>query len=159
MTRCKGAAVWFGRLAVATTLLAVTSTSSSHRPPLSSSAAFAVLRPWDLLRNSGQASRIGSRCALSAARMRSGPVKGEVRNPWGRAGKPETRAVRQREAEDNAQLRAKAWRQAISKVRRVCKQGRVSFAFSAAFSRHTGRVSVSGCAPPARVWAGRTRVD
>jgi len=117
MTRCKGAAVWFGRLAVATTLLAVTSTSSSHRPPLSSAAAFAVLRPWDLLRNSGRASRIGNRCALSAARMRSGPVKGEVRNPWGRAGKPETRAVRQREAEDNAQLRAKAWRQALSKVR------------------------------------------
>eukprot|EP00290_Baffinella_frigidus_P032420 CAMPEP_0180269036 /NCGR_PEP_ID=MMETSP0988-20121125/2428_1 /TAXON_ID=697907 /ORGANISM="non described non described, Strain CCMP2293" /LENGTH=127 /DNA_ID=CAMNT_0022239875 /DNA_START=171 /DNA_END=551 /DNA_ORIENTATION=+ len=114
-SRRKPAAVWFGRLAVATTLLAVTSTSSSHRPALSSAAAFAASRPWDLLRTSGQASRIGNRCAMSEARMRSGPVKGEVRNPWGRAGKPETRAVRQREAEDNAQLRAKAWRQALSK--------------------------------------------
>lgn len=39
--------------------------------------------------------------------MRSGPAPGEVRNPWGRAGKPETRAARQKEQEETVELRAK----------------------------------------------------
>lgn len=39
--------------------------------------------------------------------MRSGPAPGEVRNPWGRAGKPETRAARQKEQEESVVLRAK----------------------------------------------------
>lgn len=44
---------------------------------------------------------------------RGTPEKGEVRNPWGRAGKPETRIIRQQEAEQVAELRAKAWSQAL----------------------------------------------
>jgi hypothetical protein len=44
---------------------------------------------------------------------RGTPEKGEVRNPWGRAGKPETRIMRQQEAEQVAELRAKAWSQAL----------------------------------------------
>jgi len=43
--------------------------------------------------------------------MRSGPAPGEVRNPWGRAGKPETRAARLKEQEESLfELRVKAWR-------------------------------------------------
>ncbi|EKX37854.1 hypothetical protein GUITHDRAFT_144681 [Guillardia theta CCMP2712] len=52
---------------------------------------------------------------LARVSMRAGPQKGEVRNPWGRAGKPETRMQRQREAAEAAALRAKAWRQAMSR--------------------------------------------
>lgn len=46
--------------------------------------------------------------------MRSGPRKGEVRNPWGRAGKPETREARLREAEESAAHRVSEWRKAMS---------------------------------------------
>eukprot|EP00285_Hemiselmis_virescens_P009890 CAMPEP_0173396948 /NCGR_PEP_ID=MMETSP1356-20130122/36973_1 /TAXON_ID=77927 ORGANISM="Hemiselmis virescens, Strain PCC157" /NCGR_SAMPLE_ID=MMETSP1356 /ASSEMBLY_ACC=CAM_ASM_000847 /LENGTH=208 /DNA_ID=CAMNT_0014356095 /DNA_START=20 /DNA_END=643 /DNA_ORIENTATION=- len=47
--------------------------------------------------------------------MVSGPAPGEVRNPWGRAGKPETRAARQKEQEETVELRAKAWRMAMER--------------------------------------------
>ena len=47
--------------------------------------------------------------------MSSGPRRGEIRNPWGRAGKPETRAARLADMAESATLRAKAWRFALSK--------------------------------------------
>jgi hypothetical protein len=40
-------------------------------------------------------------------RTKSGPLPGEVRNPWGRAGKPETRAARLKEQEESVELRTK----------------------------------------------------
>jgi len=112
-----GAAAWFGTLAVATTLLSVTGNTSSHRPALLRATAFAASRQWNVLRSAEQSTTPRNRCSALVVQMKSGPVKGEVRNPWGRAGKPETRAVRAQEAEDNMQLRAKAWRRALSSVR------------------------------------------
>jgi hypothetical protein len=44
---------------------------------------------------------------------RGTPERGEVRNPWGRAGKPETRILRQQEAQEVAESRAKAWSQVL----------------------------------------------
>ena len=47
--------------------------------------------------------------------MSSGPKRGEIRNPWGRAGKPETRAARLADMAESATLRAKAWRYALAR--------------------------------------------
>lgn len=54
-----------------------------------------------------------SRRAVCSMVARGSPEKGEVRNPWGRAGKPETREMRLQEAEQVAEMRAKAWSQAL----------------------------------------------
>jgi hypothetical protein len=58
---------------------------------------------------------VARRTRLPLCRMvtRGTPEKGEVRNPWGRAGKPETRILRQQEADQVAELRAQAWSQAL----------------------------------------------
>jgi len=64
------------------------------------------------------------RAALCRMVTRGAPEKGEVRNPWGRAGKPETRIMRQQEAEQVADARAKAWSQALRRVNRPSRVGK-----------------------------------
>jgi hypothetical protein len=64
------------------------------------------------------------RAALCRMVTRGAPEKGEVRNPWGRAGKPETRVMRQQEAEQVADARAKAWSQALRRVNRPSRAGK-----------------------------------
>lgn len=115
---------WLVRGAIAATAL-VTLTASSSSPPLEVAgrrAAFADAPMFTRLRTPGMgwSGRGGygwprqARCAASPRMVARGtPEKGEVRNPWGRAGKPETRIMRQQEAEQVAELRAQAWSQAL----------------------------------------------
>lgn len=62
---------------------------------------------WAPLVRPGSLSSARTRHVRGILEMRSGPAPGEVRNPWGRAGKPETRAARQKEQEETVELRAK----------------------------------------------------
>ena len=67
------------------------------------------------LRLPGSAPGLSAWSILTLCKMvtRGTPERGEVRNPWGRAGKPETRILRQQEAQEVAESRAKAWSQVL----------------------------------------------
>ena len=103
------------RMCLAVATLALTaSTSSPLDCPL---PAFTWMGgAWPArLRLTGSAQGLSAWSILTLCKMvtRGTPERGEVRNPWGRAGKPETRILRQQEAQEVAESRAKAWSQVL----------------------------------------------
>jgi len=108
--RCQAAFAIRVCLAAATFAITASTSSPLDRPvPLAWMGGLCAAR----LRLPGMAMGGRARPALCTMVTRGSPEKGEVRNPWGRAGKPETRIIRQQEAEQVAELRAKAWSQAL----------------------------------------------
>lgn len=112
--RCPAAVAM--RVCLVAVQLAITASSSSPlgdrpaRVPLAWIGCPSAARLWlpgVAIRGPGQA--MPALCMVT----RGSPAKGEIRNPWGRAGKPENRIIRQQEAEQVAELRAQAWSHAL----------------------------------------------
>ena len=113
------------RVCLAAATLAMTaSTSSPHSRPAAPLAWVAGPCASRLRLPASSDRGRPQHAALCRMVTRGTPEKGEVRNPWGRAGKPETRIMRQQEAEQVAEQRAKAWSQALRRVSRPGRAGK-----------------------------------